>query len=875
MEKPEWTTLLHDIQLGTPYTRPSLIATSISAQSTAQHHAYGQTFDSPQLDTIQDTIVVVSPQPLLLHLVHSGSVQCTWKFQSDITSFCWNVASKDQPYPGVIVLTNDGSIWSLSVASPQPAKSSIAEPSTSTFKSHGIKDDSMVIMISSQDSESDNRHVDASLRQDFDEMDEIELWNDEDGLLSSLDKIDSTPSPQNKRQRTLSPPRSMTTTHDRTQESLSRLVHADALAITFAFNGLLVFFPDKDPIHLKSDSHFMPGTTVQRKPTSISFRPTLQAGTTLCFSTRPSMEGGIGTGSEGMISSKDLYVGTFTGTVLRVYCSQSSDGIVLDEICSESQEILQEPVVGLFPVTLGEKDPLGNTNNILVIVGAHGNIYMKDMAANQRPVMASIGASIQGAAFTIDKSLYLQTTEDILLRLPMTQPGTFLPVERAEVPTLYAIAPKESNSGRVEGFVGLDSSGQVLSFPMGLSRDNLDLALSDLRRVSERVKALEVQCQPQGYSTYPNPGNQDHRQGAQKNGGDHGEASIVVDQDTAMESVEKDVSLDTEVSLTRAGTQMSPIYFPVETMILDALHFAVPLKNLPRGWSTLQQMKALTTIETTTTTDTDAGVFYGHGPSRQESRHHVQPVHGTIEQALDSDEDLNIQEGNRQSMHTRCPDCQQKRDQERRELEGPNAVRIRKLEFNFDKTEIDPSQVLAALLYAHGGISDDRVKDLLEPRPLPGREHGSLAKRTLSTGAAMSIPEECVERFRPPLSRTRGGRTASTLNTVSSSSIVGGSRQVPKRFGPRGPGSWSSDQRALKPKRMDWVMLYSKELSLDEEASASEEVNAVAAVAATTGASVVQGLCEKEQGKGSMVQIQVLGQDPRRVLAVHKALKMR
>lgn len=98
----------------------------------------------------------------------------------------WADTSSSQSYPTLIVATVDGMIWSIMGQGPPPpplpSQTQAPEPAKQEVK---VKQEPELIVID-------------------EEEDEIELWNDEVGLL--LQDVDFDAVPEKKRQRTQSPP---------------------------------------------------------------------------------------------------------------------------------------------------------------------------------------------------------------------------------------------------------------------------------------------------------------------------------------------------------------------------------------------------------------------------------------------------------------------------------------------------------------------------------------------------------------------------------------------------------------------------------------------------------------------------------------------
>lgn len=115
--------------------------------------------------------------------------QRTWSFPSDIVSFCWVGASDnvqaDPKLLRALIATEDGRIWSIPLQLAEAPEAGVRNENST------VRQQPARVTIEINDSEDEE---------------EIELWNDEDGLLDSPEKLSSLTSPATKRQRISSPP---------------------------------------------------------------------------------------------------------------------------------------------------------------------------------------------------------------------------------------------------------------------------------------------------------------------------------------------------------------------------------------------------------------------------------------------------------------------------------------------------------------------------------------------------------------------------------------------------------------------------------------------------------------------------------------------
>ncbi|KAG0050395.1 hypothetical protein BGZ83_004819 [Gryganskiella cystojenkinii] len=156
-----------------------------------------RTLRASQSQNESKTYLVVHSHLRRLHLFVDDHLQQVWGFEEDIISFCWNDTNDEGETISelpltLLVATKDERVWSLVVLS------------------KAAKKDETIQAEKRKDSDGDVRTVIKIEDSDEDEVkvEEIELWNDEDGLLEdSFDQIQETTLPPSKRQRIESPTR--------------------------------------------------------------------------------------------------------------------------------------------------------------------------------------------------------------------------------------------------------------------------------------------------------------------------------------------------------------------------------------------------------------------------------------------------------------------------------------------------------------------------------------------------------------------------------------------------------------------------------------------------------------------------------------------
>ncbi|KAF9277865.1 hypothetical protein BGZ68_008954 [Mortierella alpina] len=142
------------------------------------------------------TLLVVHSQPRLLYEILDNKLHQTWSFPQDIVAICWNVSTlthSENRTQSLLVATTDGTIWNLLLGLSTNSKEDSREDSREDRKDQL----SQQVTIKIEDSE-----------------EEVELWNDEDGLLEDINKLNSL-SPAPKRFRSASP---ITSSHGRSSQ---------------------------------------------------------------------------------------------------------------------------------------------------------------------------------------------------------------------------------------------------------------------------------------------------------------------------------------------------------------------------------------------------------------------------------------------------------------------------------------------------------------------------------------------------------------------------------------------------------------------------------------------------------------------------------
>ncbi|KAF9947383.1 hypothetical protein BGZ70_002702 [Mortierella alpina] len=242
---PDWHAL-DALHLGSPCIQPTLLCKVIPA--------------APNLNTA--TLLIVHSQPRLLYEILNNELNHTWSFPQDVVTFCWNEATlthSEDHAQSLLVATVDGIVWNIPLGQSADSKD-------------GCNDQlSQQVTIKIEDSE-----------------EEVELWNDEDGLLEDIDKLDSI-SPAPKRFRSASPLSSIhgrssqrgsvgeagsknaVTKVDRSTHAVGAEASANNVTHMVIFSGkLLLFRHGAEPIVWSSQDRFATGCVLDRTtvPTS-------------------------------------------------------------------------------------------------------------------------------------------------------------------------------------------------------------------------------------------------------------------------------------------------------------------------------------------------------------------------------------------------------------------------------------------------------------------------------------------------------------------------------------------------------------------------------------------------------------------------------
>ncbi|KAF9115234.1 hypothetical protein BGX27_008468 [Mortierella sp. AM989] len=277
------------------------------------------------------------------------------------------------------------------------------------------------------------------------EVEEVELWNDEDGLVDSIDVLDSL-SPTTKRPRSSSPsvatPLTNSTANpcikvDPNKHLLGQ--EDDVIKMAFILDGLVIFRRHKDPVLWTSKNGFKPGTSVVR---------------TVVLSTNQTDVNCHALSNEGSRQHQQLFYGTRSGGI---YCIEHSVQSEIYEGAIEAQK-LQTHVQGTTSaLVLGPHEPNAKARS-LAAIGSTGDITVIDLD------LTSIASEQTSVNMSIDSE------------------------EGCE-------------------FYGINREGQILKFSADMTRSGRPKAMLDAResisesireldRLSEKARRLEVECQP-------------------------------------------------------------------------------------------------------------------------------------------------------------------------------------------------------------------------------------------------------------------------------------------------------------------------------------------------------------------------------------------
>ncbi|KAG0365731.1 hypothetical protein BGZ54_006270 [Gamsiella multidivaricata] len=383
-------------------------------------------------------------------------------------------------HSSIFVLTKDGHIYNLALAS-NNIESGTTSKATYKNSSATIIDDNLSrITIKIEDS-------------DDEEVEDVELWNDEDGLLESFETLESSVSPAKKRQRTSSPlpSRSLSMTSGTATSScikIDRTKHYvgsedDAIKIICAFDGLLIFYRLKDPVLWISRYQFRPGYPIERQimPLNLQLQDNISRA----------------------VSSADgnqVFFGTQFGTIYQMHCTTGPERITTRKLYT-----MQEQVASII---------LAPQQNIarLIATGTVGRLCVIDVKTTETtasPIVTAkqfINTSALNA-FAADGYIYILTSKGRVVRILMASIGTDrdFTMECLDLPSLRAFVPI-LGSAELLGFYGINKTGQVLRFSADLircakpkavsdARENITEALAELERLSQHARRLEAECQ--------------------------------------------------------------------------------------------------------------------------------------------------------------------------------------------------------------------------------------------------------------------------------------------------------------------------------------------------------------------------------------------
>ncbi|KAF9342803.1 hypothetical protein BGX26_006818 [Mortierella sp. AD094] len=311
----------------------------------------------------------------------------------------------------------------------------------------------------------DSLNTPIKIEDSDEEVEEVELWNDEDGLLDSTDVLDSL-SPAAKRPRISSPAEITTSAGSMINpptkvDPIEHLVGQEdgVTKIVIALNGLLVFRRNKDPVLWSSQHGFRPGTPVVR--------------TVIVDGNRADTTCHVVSGSDSQ-QQQQIFYGTKLGEIYHVkHFAQPGK----DERTVEVQKLntrMQGAISSLVPSPYE-----GNIQaKILTAISSIGDIITIGLEPSTKTsehaiVKMAIGAPVHSAFFANDH-VYFLTVESRILRAPYSslESGKKDDIELLDLPLLHAFvpAPYNTDSAEVCGFYGLNHDGQVLRFQADLSK---------------------------------------------------------------------------------------------------------------------------------------------------------------------------------------------------------------------------------------------------------------------------------------------------------------------------------------------------------------------------------------------------------------------
>ncbi|KAI1312649.1 hypothetical protein EDD11_002886 [Mortierella claussenii] len=334
---------------------------------------------------------------------------------------------QEQQEQCALVATVDGSIWKVPLLKSEAESIPVFGTSVATNTSYKPSINDTIQIPDSDD----------------DGQEEVELWNDEDGLVDTIDKLESSISPVAKRQR-ISP---LSSNALRADLSLSKgyvAVDRDkhfvgtemgATRLILALGGLLIFRKDHDPILWTSPHLLAAGATVQKQALAIG-RKLHDDLSIACHD-----------------GASFVLCATKSGTIYRLHGSATSashvEGIHATELHSMHESISS---LVLIP---SQEDSESRT---LAVVGTIGGIKFIDldaMAIVPSPKTISIdktsvGASIRSALLA-EAHVYFLTSIGRMLRIPLSslQSGRMEHLEHLDLPRLRAFTsvPEKDTHG--------------------------------------------------------------------------------------------------------------------------------------------------------------------------------------------------------------------------------------------------------------------------------------------------------------------------------------------------------------------------------------------------------------------------------------------
>ncbi|KAG0234653.1 hypothetical protein BGX31_004476 [Mortierella sp. GBA43] len=377
------------------------------------------------------TVLLAHCQPRLLLEIVDDALQATGiQSQSRVTL----------EQPQALVATQDGGIWSIPILQTESG-TAVSTPKRSTLRRTPSK-----VTIEIEDSDDDGQ-----------EIEEVELWNDEEGLLDTPEAQDLL-SRAAKRQRTSStpPPMLSSSKSNNNNNHASHKVNTehymgseeDVTALVWALNGLLVLRRKKNPILWTFQHDLRPGAPVNKKVIMVE-PPLLNA-------------------SHGVPSSQlahKAFVGAGSGAIHQVI------GIG-DTIGARKIHSLQEPVASLIMVP----HPHIAQAESLLALGTLGGISWLDLQVSDDSLTAVTGSNMSTAehiqnGFLANGYVYVRKADGRILRISASSLASerTLNWEYLDIPYLRAFVPTIQEA-QVLGFYGINDEGRILRFPADLTR---------------------------------------------------------------------------------------------------------------------------------------------------------------------------------------------------------------------------------------------------------------------------------------------------------------------------------------------------------------------------------------------------------------------